>query len=81
MLTAILHQIVEQVIHVPNTDDAIELSELIDDTEEEQEEEEKRIVFQESQFIEVELTSKKSFFTIPNVLLQLDVSYFEFVWF
>ena len=40
-----------------------------------QEEEEKRIVFQESQFIEVELTSKKSFFTIPNVLLQLDIYY------
>ena len=40
MLTAIVHQVMEQLIRLSISDDAIELSELLEDAEDEQENEE-----------------------------------------
>lgn len=73
MLTVIIHQVMEQVIRLSTSDDAIELSELSEDVEEEQENEDKLIEFEAIEFQDFDFLSDNTIVGISNQIDFLDI--------
>ena len=72
MLTAFVHQVMEQVIRLSNSDDTIELSELLEDAEEEQENEEKLIENEDIEFQDFDFLRDNTILGSPNQRALLD---------
>lgn len=75
MLTAIVHQVMEQLIRLSISDDAIELSELLEDAEDEQENEEneeKLIENEDIEFQDFDFLRDNTILGSPNQRALLD---------